>query len=148
MGTDDPGAPTATGARTGVSGIAHSWPPHQMPTIARVAVMSRVGSPSEEQVGAVAHGDAAAVGQAEQRRRCGAETTSPPLPEGLDLELAVTDDQLRQVAEAQNEAYGQDEITDHDVARLRGTVHRGGLVGLALDRPTGQGAGGGLCAPP
>jgi ribosomal protein S18 acetylase RimI-like enzyme len=76
-----------------------------------------------------------------------ARTTSPSAPDGIDLTLAFTDDQLRQVAESQNEAYGQDETTDHDVARLRGTVAQGGLVGLALDRSTGHGVGGGLCAP-
>lgn len=67
---------------------------------------------------------------------------------GIELSLATMDEQLRQVAEAQNEAYGQPETTDHDVARLRGTVEGGGLVALARDTVTGQGVGGGLCAPP
>ncbi len=40
-------------------------------------------------------------------------------PEGIMLSLARSDVELRQVAEAQNEAYGQQETTDHDVARLR-----------------------------
>jgi GNAT superfamily N-acetyltransferase len=69
-------------------------------------------------------------------------------PEGIRLSLARTDVELRQVAEAQNEAYGQQETTDHDVARLRGTVERGGLVAMALDTSTGLGVGGGLCAAP
>jgi GNAT superfamily N-acetyltransferase len=66
----------------------------------------------------------------------------------LELRLASTDDQLRLVAEAQNDAYGAPEATEHDVARLRGTLDRGGLVALAVDTATGIGAGGGLCAPP
>jgi GNAT superfamily N-acetyltransferase len=69
-------------------------------------------------------------------------------PEGIRVSLARTDVELRQVAEAQNEAYGQQETTDHDVARLRGTVEGGGLVALALDTSTGRGVGGGLCAAP
>lgn len=44
--------------------------------------------------------------------------------------------------------YGRDATTEHDVDRLRATVERGGLVGLALDPSTGRGVGGGLCAPP
>ena len=75
-------------------------------------------------------------------------TTSQPVPDNITLTLAVNDSQLHQCAEAQNEAYGQAETTVHDVARLRRTVDNGGLVGLAIDRTTGLGVGGGLCAPP
>lgn len=77
-----------------------------------------------------------------------ADVTAPPTPEGIGLSLARSDAQLRQVAEAQNEAYDQSETTDHDVARLRSTIERGGLVALALDTSTGRAVGGGLCAPP
>lgn len=66
----------------------------------------------------------------------------------IELVLATADEQLREVAEAQNDAYGQPVTTEHDVARLRGTVADGGLVALALDRDTGLGVGGGLCARP
>jgi GNAT superfamily N-acetyltransferase len=69
-------------------------------------------------------------------------------PEGIRLSLARSDVELHQVAEAQNEAYGQQETTDHDVARLRSTVEGGGLVALALVISTGRGVGSGLCAPP
>ncbi len=69
-------------------------------------------------------------------------------PERIRLSLARSDVELRQVAEAQNEAYGQQETTDHDVARLRSTVEGGGLVALALDTSTGRSVGGGLCAAP
>lgn len=74
--------------------------------------------------------------------------TCPPGDADIELVLATADEQLRQAAEAQNDAYGQPETTEHDVARLRGTVADGGLVALALDRDTGLGVGGGLCAPP
>src|SRR5439155_15881391 len=70
-------------------------------------------------------------------------------PAGIQLSLARSDVELRQVADAQNEAYGHhQETTDHDVARLRSTVEGGGLVALALDISTGRGVGGGLCATP
>jgi ribosomal protein S18 acetylase RimI-like enzyme len=69
-------------------------------------------------------------------------------PEGIRLSLAYSDVDLRQVAEAQNDAYGQQETTDLDVARLRGTVEGGGLVALAIDVSTGRGVGSGFCAPP
>ncbi len=72
----------------------------------------------------------------------------PSVIAGIELSLATTDEQLREVAEAQNEAYGQLKTTDHDVARLSGTVEGGGLVALARDTVTGRGVGGGLCAPP
>ncbi|MGH3601856.1 MAG: GNAT family N-acetyltransferase [Pseudonocardiaceae bacterium] len=76
------------------------------------------------------------------------DAAAPPIVAGIELSLASDDEQLRQVAEAQNEAYGQPETTDHDVARLRGTVEGGGLVALARDLVSGRGVGGGLCAPP
>jgi GNAT superfamily N-acetyltransferase len=73
---------------------------------------------------------------------------APAVPDGIRLSLASNDVQLRQVAEAQNEAYGQPETTDHDVTRLRSTLDAGGLVAVALDTSTGSGVGGGLCASP
>ncbi|MGH3831729.1 MAG: GNAT family N-acetyltransferase [Pseudonocardiaceae bacterium] len=76
------------------------------------------------------------------------EAVTPPVSGEIELDLATTDEQLRQVAQTQNEAYGQPETTDHDLARLRGTVADGGLVALARDPATGSGVGGGLCAPP
>ncbi|MEV0052586.1 MFS transporter [Saccharopolyspora shandongensis] len=66
----------------------------------------------------------------------------------IELVLASTDDELRLVAEAQNEAYGAPDATDHDAARLRRTLDRGGFVALAVDTATGIGVGAGLCTPP
>lgn len=76
------------------------------------------------------------------------DAVAPPVNGEIELSLATTDEHLRQVAEAQNEAYGQPETTAHDVARLRRTLDRGGLVALALNTATSRGVGGGLCAPP
>jgi GNAT superfamily N-acetyltransferase len=73
-------------------------------------------------------------------------------PAGIEIRLAVTDTELWQVADSQNEAYDAGPATAHDVARLRGTRDRGGLVALAIRRPAGadvaDGVGGGLVAPP
>ncbi|MEV0700884.1 GNAT family N-acetyltransferase [Saccharopolyspora sp. NPDC050389] len=66
----------------------------------------------------------------------------------IELVLASTDDELRLVAEAQNEAYGAPDATEHDAARLRRTLDRDGLVALAVDTATGIGVGAGLCTPP
>lgn len=71
-----------------------------------------------------------------------------PVIAEIEVRLATTDEQLSQVAEAQNDAYGQAVTTDHDVARLRRTIQGGGLVAVAVDMTTGFGVGGGLCAPP
>ncbi|MGH8920769.1 MAG: GNAT family N-acetyltransferase, partial [Actinomycetes bacterium] len=76
------------------------------------------------------------------------DTVAPSVIAGIEISLATSDEQFRQVAEAQGEAYEQPETTDHDVARQRGTVEGGGLVALARDTATGRGVGGGLCAPP
>lgn len=70
------------------------------------------------------------------------------VPDGVDVRLAATRADLEAAAEAQNEAYGVPEVAGHDVDRLQGTVDRGGLVALAVDRSDGRGVGAGLCAPP
>ncbi|MFF9896525.1 GNAT family N-acetyltransferase [Streptomyces longispororuber] len=77
-----------------------------------------------------------------------AEAPPPPPTGPVEVVLARTDTQLRQVAEAQGEAYEQPAVTAHDVARLRDVLDRGGLVALALDTETGQGVGGGQLGPP
>ncbi|MCP2257488.1 Acetyltransferase (GNAT) domain [Streptoalloteichus tenebrarius] len=73
---------------------------------------------------------------------------APVRDDSVECLLASSDEHLRQVAEAQNDAYGQAATTDHDVARLRRVVEAGGLVALAVDTTSGRGVGGGLCAPP
>lgn len=76
------------------------------------------------------------------------DAVAAPVANEIEVRLATTDHQLRQVAEAQNDAYGQPTTTGHDVARLRGTVDGGGLVAVAVDTTTGIAVAGGLCAPP
>lgn len=79
---------------------------------------------------------------------CPTDAAALSADEPIEVMLAVTDSQLRQVAEAQGDAYGQTEITDHDIDRLRNTLDGGGLVALAVDRSSGYGVGGGLCGRP
>jgi GNAT superfamily N-acetyltransferase len=78
---------------------------------------------------------------------CPPEYAAAPAVFGIEVILAGSDDQLRQAADVQAEAYGQP-MTDHDVARLHGVVDRGGLVALAVDTNTGTGVGAGMCGPP
>lgn len=74
------------------------------------------------------------------------DLVEPPLPAGVEVRLATTDAQLWQVAGVQNGAYGEGPPTEHDLARLRRTVHGGGAVALAVlhgsgadDVPVGAG---------
>lgn len=77
-----------------------------------------------------------------------AEAPAPRIVGPVEVVLAETDEQLRKVAEAQGEAYEQPVTSEHDVARLRRVLDRGGLVALAWDTVTGQGVGGGQIGPP
>jgi GNAT superfamily N-acetyltransferase len=69
------------------------------------------------------------------------DPVEPANPAGLEVVLATSEEQLRRAATVQNAAYGEDEATGHDVARLRGTVGGGGAVALALldGEPVGSG---------
>lgn len=67
---------------------------------------------------------------------------------GVTVLLATRDDELRQAAEVQAEAYGQSTVTNHDTARLRRVLDNGGLVALALDTTTGTAVGAGQLGPP
>lgn len=71
-----------------------------------------------------------------------------PSIEGIEVVGAESDDDLAAVAAVQAQAYGQEPATRNDRDRLRGVLDRGGLVALARDTATGDGAGAGLCAPP
>ncbi len=65
----------------------------------------------------------------------------PPAPAGVEVWLAATDAELWRAAGVQNTAYGEGPTTEHDVARLRRTVHRGGAVALAMSGAEPVGAG-------
>ena len=79
---------------------------------------------------------------------CTRETLRPgDLPDGVECELALRADALREAAEVQNAAYSAGPATDADVARLRRTVDGGGLVALARGSD-GSPLGSGLVAAP
>jgi RimJ/RimL family protein N-acetyltransferase/ribosomal protein S18 acetylase RimI-like enzyme len=69
------------------------------------------------------------------------DLVEPLSPAGVDVRVATTDAEFWQAAGVQNTAYGEGPPTEHDVARLRHTVRRGGAVALALsgDEPVGAG---------
>jgi ribosomal protein S18 acetylase RimI-like enzyme len=70
-------------------------------------------------------------------------------PEGIELVVAVSEDELRGVATAQWEAYGENgPVQQRAVDGLRRTLEAGGLIVLARDAATGEPAGGGLCTGP
>lgn len=70
---------------------------------------------------------------------------TPREPEGITLELATDDTQLLEAAVVQHDAYLNPEPPGpHDVDRLRATVARGGLVGMARDVASGIVVGTGL----
>jgi ribosomal protein S18 acetylase RimI-like enzyme len=61
----------------------------------------------------------------------------------------VSEDELRGVATAQWEAYGESgPVPQRTVDGLRRTLEAGGLIVLARDAATGEPAGGGLCTGP
>lgn len=72
-----------------------------------------------------------------------------PPPEGIELVNAQSDDELRDVAAVQWEAYEESgALPQRAIDSLRGTLQAGGLVVLARDAATGDPAGGGLCTGP
>lgn len=72
-----------------------------------------------------------------------------PEPQGIELLLATSDEELRGGATVQNIAYDEPAApTEHDVARLRSAVEAGGVVALARDAATGAPVGAGQCTTP
>ncbi len=69
-------------------------------------------------------------------------------PEAIEIMPASDELALRAAAHAQNEAYGEANTTQADVARLRRVIESGGLVLLARDLHTGEPAGAGLHSAP
>lgn len=74
------------------------------------------------------------------------DLTEPPMPDGLGIVPATSPELLRHAAMVAHTAYGEGDATEHDVARLRDTVDRGGAVVVAL--LDGQPAGTGLFTEP
>jgi len=72
-----------------------------------------------------------------------------PAPEGVELLEATSEDELRDVATVQWEAYEESGAPpERAVDSLRRTVESGGLVVLAREGATHEPAGGGLCTGP
>jgi ribosomal protein S18 acetylase RimI-like enzyme len=72
-----------------------------------------------------------------------------PPPDGIELVEAAAEDELRDVAAVQWEAYEEGgQPPDHVVNGLRASRERGSLVVLARDAATGEAAGGALCTGP
>ena len=72
-----------------------------------------------------------------------------PVPDGIEVLAATTDDELRGVAAVQWEAYEESgPVPERAVDGLRRTLEARGLVVLARDAVTGEPAGGGLCTSP
>lgn len=70
-------------------------------------------------------------------------------PDGIDVRVAVTRDDVRAAATAQNEAYGEPEPpSERWVDGILGSIAAGGVVVRAVDAATGEPAGGGGCTPP
>lgn len=69
-------------------------------------------------------------------------------PAGVEVRLAIEEDEIRQVADVQAEAYGQSVVTGHDTARLRRVIDSGGLVALAAEKASGVAVGAGQLGPP
>lgn len=76
------------------------------------------------------------------------EATGQPVPAGIELVVPGTDEELRNLIDAQREAFGESEPAgDADVAGYRRQLSTGGLAVLARDAVTGEPAGGGTCTP-
>jgi len=70
-------------------------------------------------------------------------------PEGVEVRLVESDDDIRAAVTAQDEAYGElGSADDARVGRVRESLEAGGLLVLARDGTTGEPAGGGACTPP
>jgi len=69
-------------------------------------------------------------------------------PDAIEILNARDDVTLKAAAYAQNEAYGEANTTEADLARLRRIVQSGGMVLLARDLHTGEPAGAGLYSAP
>jgi ribosomal protein S18 acetylase RimI-like enzyme len=71
------------------------------------------------------------------------------VPEAIDVRAAVTREDVRAAATAQNEAYGEtDPPSESWVDGILRSIAAGGVLVVATDAATGEPAGGGACTPP
>jgi ribosomal protein S18 acetylase RimI-like enzyme len=66
-----------------------------------------------------------------------------PAPDGIELLVPETDDEIRGMLDAQHEAFEVPAATGADVHAARERIRAGGFAVLARDRATGETAGGG-----
>jgi ribosomal protein S18 acetylase RimI-like enzyme len=71
-----------------------------------------------------------------------------PVPPGIALVAPASDEEIRAMVAAQNEAYGEGAPSPQEVAAQRTALARGGLAILARETATGEPAGGGICVAP
>ncbi|TMR24291.1 GNAT family N-acetyltransferase [Nonomuraea turkmeniaca] len=76
------------------------------------------------------------------------EVVDAPGDAAVQVALVADDPGLWGVARVMNEAFEAPEATEHDVARLRRVLDRGGLVAAATDTATGDVVGGGQIGGP
>ncbi|MEU6715758.1 GNAT family N-acetyltransferase [Nonomuraea sp. NPDC046802] len=76
------------------------------------------------------------------------EVVEAPVDPAVRVGLVTGDPELWQVAGVMNAAFEAPEATEHDVARLRGVLERGGLVAAAVDTATGGVVGAGQIGGP
>ncbi|AIE85270.1 GNAT family N-acetyltransferase [Fimbriimonas ginsengisoli] len=77
------------------------------------------------------------------------EAQRMPLPEGIELFLPNTDDELIGLAAAQMEAFGVGRAPDtQEVERARKSIGRGAIMVAARDVSTDEIVGGGVCTAP
>jgi len=71
-----------------------------------------------------------------------------PEPQGIELRIPTTDDELYGMAVVQAEAYDEPGVPSRDiVARRRAALADGALAVVAVDRTTGAVVGAGSCSP-
>jgi len=71
-----------------------------------------------------------------------------PVPSGIALIAPTSDDDIRAMVTAQNEAYGEGAPSAAEVEARRANLTAGGLAILARDMATGAPTGGGICDVP
>jgi ribosomal protein S18 acetylase RimI-like enzyme len=71
-----------------------------------------------------------------------------PVPDGFELVMPTSEDELHAVVAVQHEAYGESEPSPEDVGRLRRGLEDGGIAMLARESATREPAGAGICTAP
>jgi GNAT superfamily N-acetyltransferase len=77
-----------------------------------------------------------------------ADVRALPVPAGIELVAPTSDDEIKAMIAAQNEAYGEEAPSGDQVAARRANLAAGGMALLARDGVTGEPAGGGTCDVP